>query len=66
MMKKNIENLLYKVADMEFMSHDDELSKLIASELNDELSEDMLEFVSAASGPDYDKFQRYLENSNNK
>ena len=65
-MKKNIENLLYKIADMEFMSHDDELSKLIASELSDELSEDMLEFVSAASGSDYDKFQRYLENTNNK
>lgn len=65
-MKKNIENLLYKVADMEFMSHDDELSKLIASELSDELSEDMLEFVSAASGSDYDKFQRYLENTKNK
>ena len=65
-MKENIEKLLYKVADMEFMSHDDELSKLITSELNDELSEDMLEFVSAASGSDYDKFQRYLEKSNNK
>ena len=51
---------------MEFMSYDDELSKLIASELNDELSEDMLEFVSAASGSDYDKFRRYLENSNKK
>ena len=54
------------LSETESISPNDELSKLIASELNDELSEDMLEFVSAASGSDYDKFQRYLENSNNK
>ena len=61
-----MEKLLKLLSETESISPNDELSKLIASELNDELSEDMLEFVSAASGSDYDKFQRYLENSNNK
>ena len=61
-----MERLLQLLANTESISPNDELSKLIASELNDELSEDMLEFVSAASGSDYNKFQRYLENTNNK
>ena len=58
-----MDKLLKLLSDTELISPNDELSKLIASELNDELSEDMLEFVSAASDSDYDKFQRYLENS---
>ena len=61
-----MEKLLKLLSNTESISPNDELSKLIASELNEELSEDMLEFVSAASGSDYDKFQRYLENTNNK
>ena len=58
-----MEKLLKLLSDTELISPNDELSKLIAFELNDELSEDMLEFVSAATGSDYDKFRRYLENS---
>ena len=61
-----MDKLLQLLSNTESISPNDELSKLIASELNDELTEDMLEFVSAASGSDYDKFQRYLENTNNK
>lgn len=61
-----MDKLLKLLSNTESISPNDELSKLIASELNDELSEDMLEFVSAASSSDYDKFQRYLENTNNK
>lgn len=61
-----MEKLLKFLSNTESISPNDELSKLIASELNGELSEDMLEFVSAAFGSDYDRFQRYLENSDKK
>ena len=61
MVIKSIENFLYKIADMEFVCHDDRLSKMVKDVMNDEVSEVMLEFVSAASTSDYDKFQKCLE-----
>jgi len=65
-MKRNIENWIYAISDSESIIHDDELSELIAQETEDELSEEMLEYVSAAGVPDYEKFQRFLENMDKK
>ncbi len=65
-MKNNMEEMLKYFADMELLSPNDELSKLVESETEDELSEDMLDFVSAASHSEFDRFRRYLEESGKK
>ena len=60
-MEQNIEKLLILLSDTEKIENSDELSKLIDSELNSELSVDELELVSAAAKTDYEKFEKLLE-----
>lgn len=56
-MSRKIEDILCLIADMQsFHPLEDELSRLIASHTDDELSEFDLELVSAAARPDYAEF----------
>lgn len=62
---KKFEKLLSQLSDMETISPDDRLSKLIAhtadAETDDELDEYDLDLVSAAGAPPYQEFLRWLD-----
>lgn len=59
-MGKDMNRLLRLLADTEAMAPGDKLSKLVEEDDDSELSEEMLDLVSAATGSDYEKFKRFL------
>ena len=59
-MKEDMEKLLNLIADTEMFGHDDELSRLIQIETDNELSEEDLELVSAARKGRYENFKQFL------
>lgn len=61
-----MDKLLKLLSKTEEISPNDELSKLISAETDNELSEDMLDMVSAASGADYARFLKLLEDLDKK
>lgn len=67
-MDTNFEKILRLVFKSEELSPNDKLSRQIKSIQNDELSQEELEFVSAAAGtPHYNKFKAsYVNNEVNK
>ena len=61
MLSMDIEKVLELAAKTQEFAPDDELTKLV-EEADDELSEDDLDLVSAASAaPDYGKFLNYMK-----
>lgn len=59
-MKKDMEKLLKLLADTESITPEDKLSELIQQEEEEELTAEMLDYVSAASGSDYERFKKFL------
>lgn len=60
-MGESIEKLLYLIADSESIVHDDELTQMINIEVDSELSEAELEWVSAARKERYENFIQFLK-----
>ena len=60
-MNNDMEKLLYLIADSESIAHDDELSHLIQIEVDSELSETELEWVSAARKERFENFKQFLK-----
>lgn len=60
-MFKNLDELMSIIVDSQNIIFDDELSLLIEKYSDDELTEEKLDFVSAASMPNYNKFlEKYI------
>ncbi len=59
-MGKKIEKLLQLLADTEGITPEDKLSEMVAEEKETELTEEMLDYVSAATGSDYERFKKFL------
>ena len=62
-MKKDMNSMLRFLASTEAISPKDELSKLIDDEAEDELTEEMLDRISAAASSDYERWKKFLEES---
>lgn len=62
-MKKDMNSMLKFLASTEAISPKDELSKMIEDESEDELTAEMLDRISAAASPDYEKWKKFLEES---
>ena len=61
-MSKDIEKMLIIVSDSEAFIRDDNLAKVIEN-ADQELTDEELDFVAAASKPDYQKFLDRLKNN---
>ena len=59
-MHNDIEKNLILLFDTENIKPEDQLSKLIDNELNHEIFEDDLQYVSAAGKRDYEYFKKVL------
>ena len=58
-----MDRLLKILAETESISPNDELTSLIEAESDEELSEEMLDFVYAASNVNYERFRKFYEES---
>ena len=66
-MFKNLDELMSIIVDSQDIVIDDRLSLLIERYRDDELTEENLDFISAASMPNYNKFlEKYINEWDNK